>query len=393
MTDNQARAGKPGTGVSTSAAPPLLSLYLYVSGSCNLACKHCWVQPAEETGETRASRAHLPIPMAEKAIKQAVPLGLTSVKVTGGEPLLHPEFHRLLDLFDDFDLDAHIETNGTLIDAETAAALKRHPKVKSISVSLDGASAGVHDALRGKRGSHGRALEGIKHLAAQGLAPQLICTLHRGNASEVHELPALARRMGCQSVKFNHLHAAGQGAGFAEANGLGVRELIDLYRKVEKELSPLFDIPIHFDIPPAFHPIRRLLKDSSKRCNIQNILGILATGEVSLCGIGATVPDLVLGRLEDDDLGTLWSQSPLLKELRRKIPAGLEGICGVCLHREACQGFCAAANYLTGGSLQAPYAFCRKADEEGLFPNHRTIQHPPAREAADPETAAGSRKG
>ena len=348
--------------------PALSSLYLYISGACNLACRHCWVQPDPAGG---APGPYLKTEWVEAALRQAAGLGLQSVKLTGGEPLLHPEFTRILDLLEGAGVSAHIETNGTLIDHAAAATLKDHSCIRSVAVSLDGAAAATHEQLRGVPGSFRQAVAGIERLAEQGLKPQLICTVHQGNRGEIRELLLLAEQLGCGSVKLNQLQPAGRGTQFARSSGLGVEAFIALFRQVESQWASVVSIPVHVDLPPAFYSIQWLLKDAGKRCTVRNILGILATGELSLCGIGVTVPEMVFGHIDTDDLRAVWCRHPVLEDLRSKVPARLDGICGTCLHRGSCQGFCVAANYLNGGCLEAPYAFCREAYQLGIFPESR----------------------
>ncbi|MGB6872555.1 MAG: radical SAM protein, partial [Dehalococcoidia bacterium] len=263
-----------------------------------------------------------------------------------------------------------IETNGTLVDDDLAEYLKQKG-VSFISVSVDGATAEVHDALRGVPGSYQDALDGIRALVKVGYPVQLICTLHRGNVSQMAEVVALAERLGCGSVKFNHVQRVGRGEQFAEQQGLEIPEIIILYHQVENELLPQSKVRIYFDIPFAFYPIRKLLDDSLCRCTVRNILGMLAGGELSLCGIGVTVPELIYGHMEDGNLREVWYYSPGLALLREQIPAQLEGICGQCLHRDLCQGECVANNYHVAGRLNATHQFCDRAEALELFPASR----------------------
>ena len=76
--------------------PPLISLYLYISGSCNLACRHCWITPTHQTGGNGGQ--HIDVDDVRKAICEARPLGLQTVKLTGGEPMLHPNFRELISM-------------------------------------------------------------------------------------------------------------------------------------------------------------------------------------------------------------------------------------------------------------------------------------------------------
>ena len=77
--------------------PEINTLYFYLTEGCNLACRHCWLAPKHETPGN--SYPMLPVELFEMAISEAKPLGLTGVKLTGGEPLLHPQMSVCLRLF------------------------------------------------------------------------------------------------------------------------------------------------------------------------------------------------------------------------------------------------------------------------------------------------------
>lgn len=349
--------------------PPLSTFYLYVAGSCNLACRHCWIVPKFQPDGVGGP--YIKLEHVEKAIREGKPLGLRSIKLTGGEPMLHPQFRQLVTMIDDAGIDMIMETNGTLIDPEMAAFLRSKSHMWFISVSLDGAATETHEALRIVKGSYDWAVSGIKNLVEVGFRPQVICTLHRGNVSELADVVKLAEQLGCGSVKFNHVQRSGRGEIFPDEQVLTIPEIIQLFGYLESEIVPTVQFPIYFDIPVAFYPIRKLLQVSMVRCRLHNILGILANGELALCGIGTTIPDLIYGNIEKDELRRVWCNAPGLARLREQIPAQLEGICGQCLHQNTCQGECIANNYQAAGRLNAPYNFCDLADAMGLFPESR----------------------
>jgi molybdenum cofactor biosynthesis enzyme MoaA len=139
--------GPPSGEVHTlPAVPPLTSLYLYISGVCNLSCRHCWVAATEEKGRVRTP--YLSVEQADRAIEEATPLGLQDVKLTGGEPLLHPRFKEIVLSAESRNLGLRIETNGVLLTDETAAFLGGLNTLTHISVSLDGPNASVHEGIR-----------------------------------------------------------------------------------------------------------------------------------------------------------------------------------------------------------------------------------------------------
>lgn len=349
--------------------PPLSMLYLYLSGACNLACLHCWITPAfQPDGD---GGPHLELDHLRKVLDEGAPLGLRTVKLTGGEPTLHPRFREVVKLIADHGMRILMETNGTLIDEDLAAFIRQAGVFGHVSVSVDGARAETHEALRRVPGSYAKALRGIELLVGVGLRPQLICTLYQGNVGEMGDVIALAESLGCESVKFNIVQSIGRGERLAEREGFKLQDVLALYGRIEKEFSRQTKLPLHFDVPIAFHPVRMLLTERVGFCGIRSVLGVLATGELALCGIGVTIPELVYGHIATHDLRDVWCNSPGLVQMRALVPSQLEGVCGECIHRNECQGHCVADNYHRSGRLSAAHLFCEEANALGLFPASR----------------------
>ena len=350
--------------------PPLTSLYLYLAGVCNLSCKHCWIAPGFDP--KAISGKFIPMDIIRRAVLEARPLGLSSVKLTGGEPMLHPGFREIVNFLSSESVSFTMETNGPLIGAEEAALLKDSGNFLFVSVSVDGSTREIHDELRGVPGSWQRAVNGIGHLVNAGFNPQMICTLHQGNLHQLFEIIELAEKLGCGSVKFNHLQEIGRGSDLSKTMGIPVRQVLELYEKVQNN-SIESGIKIYFDIPIAFRKIKDLLHSDPGNCRVHNILGILCGGEAALCGIGLAVPELVFGNLKTDSLEDIWFNSPGLHLLRESVPGKIDGICSQCIHLDRCLGACIAHNYNESGRMTAPYRFCSEADLLGVFPPERKI--------------------
>jgi len=348
--------------------PPLRSLYFYIAGACNLACRHCWIAPGFDPDAH--SGKFLPLDLLKKAVHEAKPLGLSSVKLTGGEPMLHPEFREIVSFLSKEGISFTMETNGTLITADNAELLKNSKAMSFVSVSIDGTDALTHDDLRGVKGSYTRAVKGIEHLVKAGYHPQMICTLHKGNLNQIDELVQFADNMGCGSIKFNHLQDVGRGADMAFAEAIPIAELPKIYRGVDKRYRKS-GIRVFFDIPPAFRSLNDILHSPPGMCSVLTILGILSGGEAALCGIGVEVPELVFGHLHKSSLADIWNSAPGLELLRKTIPDGLEGICSNCIHVNSCLGLCVAHNYHDSGRMNASCGFCSEMDAIELFPDSR----------------------
>ena len=108
------------------------------------------------------------------------------VNIGGGEPTIRPDFWHLLEYSVAHNVGVKFSTNGSRITSSRAAWLASTDYV-DVQVSLDGATAGVNDALRGE-GTHEVALRALDNLANAGFAnAKLSVVVTREN---VHQLDA-----------------------------------------------------------------------------------------------------------------------------------------------------------------------------------------------------------
>jgi SynChlorMet cassette radical SAM/SPASM protein ScmF len=364
-------AGSDGNGqAQADGIPPLARLYFYLTEGCNCACRHCWLAPKFDPDASRYPT--LAVATFERVIAQARPLGLVGVKLTGGEPLLHPHLRELLAIVRREDLGLTVESNGLLLTRELAEDLASC-KAAHVSVSMDGVDAATHDRIRGVPGSFAAATAAVEHLVAVGLKPEMILSVMRSNVDHVEPMVRLAERLGAHTLKFNVVQPTARGEALHDrGDTLGVAELIALGRRVETELAASTAVRLVFDYPMAFRPLSRLATPAGQgRCGILGIMGVLATGVYALCGIGEHVPELTFGHADEVALGQVWREASVLNDLRAGLPARLQGICTQCVMRTRCLGSCVAQNYYRSRDLFAPFWFCDLADQAGLFPESR----------------------
>jgi SynChlorMet cassette radical SAM/SPASM protein ScmF len=348
----------------------LSSLYLYLADQCNLSCRHCWISP----GFSQDQKDGISIEYLKQTISEAKGLGLQSVKLTGGEPLLYRDIYALLEFLAAEKIKILIETNGTLLNNNILEKLKSC-EIELISVSLDADTPEVHDKIRGVKGSFERTIAGLRLLAGYGFGFQIIMTLLRNNRMEIPALISLCKDLGAGSLKINPLLPCGRGKDvFRDRQNLDLGELVQIYRMVEREWSLNTDLDIIFDLPVALRSITDIKRRGIIECRILNILGILANGDFSICGIGQTIDELRLGNLYQDSIKDIWQENMILADLREGLPERLKGICGRCIFRFQCLGSCRANAYAMTGDLFAPYFLCEESYESGLFPDSRVSQ-------------------
>ena len=367
----------PGPAVNLpEGVPPLGCFYVYLSDNCNMRCRHCWIEPRFTDGKPDPGRV-VDVDALLAAVREARTLGLSSAKLTGGEPLLHPRFMEVVDRLSAEGLSLHMETNGTLMTAEAARHLKDKSRLAFVSISLDGADSRTHDAFRGVGGAFDGALRGLSYLVDAGFKnAQVIMSVHRGNRAQVEALVQLAAARGAASVKLNPVTRTGRGITMHErGEALDFDEQMELARYIDNDLGPRAPIRIILSIPPALSSLRELGRSggSCGDCGVRGILGILGTNQYALCGIGSTCPDFVYGRLGKDSVRDIWLTNPTVLYLRRALADvdSYPGICARCIFARACRTGCVADNYMQSGQLIATEWMCAEAVRRGLFPAAR----------------------
>ena len=359
--------------------PPLRSFYIYLSDDCNLKCRHCWITPRFVNDEP-SPKIVIEVDLLQKAVEEARLLGLKSAKLTGGEPMLHPQFLEIVDMLTSEGLNLNMETNGTLLTADTALHLKEKTKMSFISVSIDGADAEAHDRFRGVPGAFDDALRGLGFLVDAGYTnTQVIMSVHRNNIDKVEDVIKLAVKRCAGSVKLTPVTDIGRGEVMHKrGETLDMDDYLKLAHYVRENLRKRFNIPIVFNVPPALIPLQELWRTKGRTgsCNVRSILGILGRGEIALCGIGRSIPELVYGSLGEDSIREIWLTHPGIMALRRVLDDinSYPGICGQCVHAKTCRTGCVAHNYVDSGQLLWPSWLCREAEGRGIFPAARSLR-------------------
>lgn len=349
----------------------LNAIYFYLTQGCNLRCRHCWIEP-EYQGATQLKSAYIPIDLIKKIVEQGKPLGLASVKLTGGEPLIHPDIKAILHYLSQTDLRLLIESNGVLCTKEIVDLVKKS-KSPMVSISLDSPEPEVHEWVRGVKGSFDKAVSGLKNLVSANIDCQIIMSVMKKNVHHIEPLVRFAEELGVPSVKFNLVNPTARGKEMHDrGETLPVHELIETGKWVENTLSKSTNIDLIYSQPVAFQPLSRIYGDSScGLCGIKRIMGVLGTGKYALCGIGETVKEMVFGDAKTDSLEEIWNNNNILNDIRSGLPNKLEGICADCLNKKLCLGSCIASNYYQSQNLFSPFWFCDEAYRNGLFPHTR----------------------
>jgi len=178
-------------------------LLVHLLRRCNLLCQHCYLDAISSQNN------YLPADLVIRSLNEVKSLGISTVYLSGGEPMLYPELPNVLDSISRqrcFDLC--ISTNGTLINEENVALLKDNKA--RVQVSIDG-PAEYHDQFRGIKGTFFDACKGIEHMIAAEVPVSIITTICRDNINWLPRLAELAHEMGVDHIIVQPLEQLGRG--------------------------------------------------------------------------------------------------------------------------------------------------------------------------------------
>ena len=122
------------------------------------------------------------------------------VNIGGGEPTVRPDFWELVDYATEHHVGVKFSTNGVKITPDIARRLAASDYV-DVQISLDGATAEVNDAVRG-RGSYDTALRAMQNLSDagfRGFKISVVMTRHNVGSSTRSRRSPIGSRHSCAS--------------------------------------------------------------------------------------------------------------------------------------------------------------------------------------------------
>lgn len=355
--------------IRRTQSPPRLPLKgsLDLTYRCNNNCRHCWVRTGNIDSE---KEKELDFDQIRGIADQARKMGCRSWTISGGEPMLRPDFEEVFD-FLTRDAAYSLNTNGVLITPAVARLMKR-PGAKMIA--FYGATEAVHDHITRTPGSFQAMLEGVARLREAGAAFTVQIVPMRDNFHELAEMKAL----GASLSPYVRIGASWLFMS-ADRNSRKNAEII----KQRLDAKAFIDV----EEPDPFPGFRGAPEDEAgecgagdpddlriSRCYINtNQFHIDPYGKMSFCAFikdPSARYDLLQGTFEEG-----WDQ--FIPGLAEKFATNEEYCknCGFCELRKDCK-WCPAFAWLEHGSYTAPIRYlCDIAREVREYRREREHTH------------------
>lgn len=170
-----------------------LSGSIELTERCNMGCLHCYInQPAANLD---AKARELSLHQIQHLIDEINDAGCLFLLMTGGEPLLRPDFRDIWRYAKKKGLLITLYTNGTLI-TEAMADFLAEWQPRLTEITLYGATQKTYERVTGVPGSYARCFKGIDLLLKRGVRVSLKSILIKENIAELDAMKAYAEGLG-----------------------------------------------------------------------------------------------------------------------------------------------------------------------------------------------------
>ena len=157
-----------------------------LSPVCNFSCRMCYVRKTQKEVAMH-DRKMVTLEQWIQIGKEARDEGMLYLLLTGGEPLLWPDFWKLYDALYEMGLLLSVNTNGSLINEEVLEKWKTRPPYR-VNITLYGATDETYETLCHARNVCSRVKNAIIKMKEAGLNVKLNCSLTPYNASDLQEI-------------------------------------------------------------------------------------------------------------------------------------------------------------------------------------------------------------
>jgi len=193
---------------------------LLLTNRSNLRCKHCF--------RAKGYNNDMPIDLVEKVLKEGKKMGFRHVSITGGEPFLHKEFDKIIEIITAEKYTFHIVSNGYAFDKFFPLIFK-NKYLTCMNFSLDGSNKEVHDRIRGE-GSFDKVLESVKLCKENGILFNIVSCINKLNLFDYEKIIDLSKELGAKQISILATLPSEDNLDLVLSN----KEIYELYKNVTK---------------------------------------------------------------------------------------------------------------------------------------------------------------
>lgn len=360
MSNNKANNVRPFTDFmfrKASVGRIPLSGTFELSPVCNFSCRMCYVRKnADEVKHDPRGAAKLDEWL--RIAREACDKGMLFVLLTGGEPLLWPDFWVLYEELIKMGLLVSINTNGSLIDEAAIERFRKYPP-RRINITLYGANDATYETLCGAKGMFSKAETAIDRLRESRIPVKLNCSLTPLNAADLEEMVTFAKKreliLDVTTYMFPPVRRdesmIGKNERFTAAEAAAYKlKTFQLQFGQERYKQYLENILAGSISPPGLDEYCVDPIDGKITCRAgRSCFWVTWDGYLTPCGM-MNEPKV---DVREEALSECWNKLVEISETIR-----LSGICGKCPDKDVCHACAAMASAETGSFAEIPKYLC-----------------------------------
>lgn len=320
---------------------------LNLTSACNYRCLYCF------QGDVHTGEHNLPTSVWNNFIAQCAAMGVQTLVVSGGEPVLYPGFFDVLNKAMMCGIYCRILTNGSLLDKSTIKKLADN-NIDYVHLSLPAASETIYNRVTRSTGNLSKAVSAIKELKANGIYVKVKMVLTPYNLCDTENTIKICADNGADELflaPFIPTRKGEEGNMISGEDILKTAEIADTYINKHHDT-----IRLDYLKSDMFH--WKGYEEINKCGTCKDNLTVQPNGDVGFCAPLSEMGKFIFGNIAKDNLEDIWN-SPLPDE--PDTPVNVQEPCLSCEHFGFCKSGCLLFSFLKNGELWGVDPRCFKS--------------------------------
>lgn len=320
-------------------------VYIEITNRCNLQCRYCY------NDSNIMNYNNMTLDEINKIVEFINNNKNISLVISGGEPLLHPQFSNILDFIKKNKYDAMIYTNGVLLSKYIKELANSNIK---LFVSLDGSSEIGHDYMRGT-GNYNKTISGIEELLHAGFNSKHLnfsFIINNYNIKSIENMIDLSLHYKVNKAQFVSMNPRGRGKDLSKELFPSKENIIEMWYMLSEMNEKYPSLKIDCDVFWQ-RKVISIGKYMPGSCSICSKIRIDVSGNVFPCPFLDGNENIILN-INECNLDRIFNNEKCERYLSiLKEKSDIKIPCCNCIFRSFCQGGCIAKSYMAYNDFYA----------------------------------------
>lgn len=317
----------------------LCQVEIEITDRCNMLCEHCRVG--------NNSTTDMPIELIARIMQfsQLHREKNKEIVISGGEPLLHPQFPLVMQTIKEKGGQfVALTTNGYFLNDEYLKMITGLDFKKfTFSISLDSLDSQDHDNFRGRKGAFDRTIEAFRTVTkyrSSKLDVSMRTSLRPHQVSQMRDFTDFAYNLGCDRINFSAIQPVGRARDnkLLWMNQLQKKQFIEQVHELDKIHPRPFLVRTN-------DPLKCLIDPNVETTNSDDLIfggciagtatfNVRADGTMTPCAL-LDVPLMNVSSMSIDEITANYQSNPIIKNM---LDMKLSGKCRKCSRKYQCGG-------------------------------------------------------